>query len=274
MKAAIGIIVVAMVGMAGCANVKDRQAHREAQIRMVEKQMLAKQQMQVQMAQAQAAWATAMAEVARTNPDSADAIAVGLAVAASKNNEAANDSGPVVTLQRETNDAQEWAKILAGPVLQTVGLVATTAINADVQKNASDNMAKINIQQNEIEGRQFEALAGVANAVTTFGQNALDNAGGNTTYNMDGESLIDMSTDSSVNTTTTNNTTDNSTSVADSYNDSSSQSTSNVTNTTSNTSTTTSATDSYNDSSDSSTDSSDNSNNSDNSDNTDNSGAP
>jgi hypothetical protein len=190
-------LLIAVFLLSGCTSVEEKQAYRDAQIQMVEKQLLARQQMQIDMARAQAAWANAMAEVAKTNPDSADAIAVGLAVAAARNNEA-EQGAPIVQLQREENEARAWAQVLAAPVLNTVGLVATTAINANVQKNASDNMAKISINESEIEGRQFEALAGVAGAVTTFGATALENAGGNTTYTLTDEALIDMSSDSSV----------------------------------------------------------------------------
>ena len=243
-KLLIGVFLIS-----GCTSVEEKQAYRDAQIQMVEKQLLARQQMQIDMARAQAAWANAMAEVAKTNPDSADAIAVGLAVAAARNNEAGKDA-PIVQLQREENEARAWAQVLAAPVLNTVGLVATTAISANVQKNASDNMARISINESEVEGRQFEALAGVAGAVTSFGATALQNAGGNTTttYTVTDEGLLDMSTDASVSGDTN----------SDSYN------TSGDTNS-----------DSYNTSGDTNTDSlndqSDNSDSSDNSDNSDNS---
>ena len=142
-------LLIAVFLLTGCTSVEEKQAYRDAQIQMVEKQLLARQQMQIDMARAQAAWANAMAEVAKPNPESADAIAVGLAVAAARNNEAENGA-PIVQLQREENEARAWAQVLAAPVLNTVGLVATTAINANVQKNASDNMAKISINESEI----------------------------------------------------------------------------------------------------------------------------
>lgn len=221
-------LLIAVFLLSGCSSVEEKQAYRDAQIQMVEKQLLARQQMQIDMARAQAAWANAMAEVAKTNPDSADAIAVGLAVAAARNNEA-EKGAPIVQLQREENEARAWAQVLAAPVLNTVGLVATTAINANVQKNASDNMAKISINESEVEGRQFEALAGVAVDVTNFGATAIQNAGGNTTntYSVSDEAILDMSTDSSISGDTntdsynTSGDTDSSTnsSVNDSYND-------------------------------------------------------
>lgn len=246
-KLLIGVFLIS-----GCTSVEEKQAYRDAQIQMVEKQLMARQQMQIDMARAQAAWANAMAEVAKTNPESADAIAVGLAVAAARNNEA-EGSAPLVQLQREENEARAWAQVLAAPVLNTVGLVATTAINANVQKNASDNMARISINESEVEGRQFEALAGVAGAVTSFGATALDNAGGNTinTYTLTDEAIIDMSVDSSISGDTN----------TDSFN------VSGDTNTESFNTSGDTVSDSYNDNSVDSSDNSDNSNNSDNSDN-------
>ena len=181
-----GLLAVAVASaLAGCTSLEDKQDRRQAEIEMVDKQMQARAQMEVDKARAQAALYNAMAQIAANNPDSADAIAVGMALAVSKQDESGT-FGPVVTLSQEKDPAQEWAKILAAPLINTVGTVAVAGINASVQRNASDNMAKVSMQENETDARQFEALAGLGNAAASLGATAIENAGGNTTntYNL------------------------------------------------------------------------------------------
>lgn len=220
-----GILAVAVASaLAGCTSLEDKQDRRQAEILMVDKQMQARAQMEVDKARAQAALYNAMAQIAANNPDSADAIAVGMALAVSKQDESGN-FGPVVTLSQEKDAAQEWAKILAAPLINTVGTVAVAGINASVQRNASDNMAKVSMQENETDARQFEALAGLGNAAAELGSTAIQNAGGNTTntYNLNDESFLlagtqnndsyntsgDTNTDSFNTTSTETNTTTN-----------------------------------------------------------------
>ena len=226
----------------GCANVEDKQNHREAQIEMVERQMIARQRMELDRAQAQAQWAAAMAAVAAASPENADAIAVGLAVAAVRNSDEGSKNMPVVTLQNDVNEAREWAKVLAAPLLGTVTQLGIAGIQADVTKTQSDNMTKVQINEDVVDGQQFQVLGGVATAVSSFGATAIEGAGGNTTmtYTLSDEAVLDMSTDSSVS--------------GDTNTDSNNTTTSGDTNA-----------DSYNTSGDTSTDSSDNSDNSDNS---------
>jgi len=230
------------VFLMGCTNLQDKQSHRDAQIEIVDRQMIARQRMELDRAQAQAQWAAAMAAVAAASPENADAIAVGLAVAAVKNADEGGKNMPVVTLQRDTNNAQEWAKILAAPMLNTVTQLGLAGINARVLTNDSDNDARVQMNEDAVDGQQFQVLGNVAEAVSGFGATAIQNAGGNTTttYTVSDEALLDMSVDSSVSGDTN----------TDSYN------TSGDTNT-----------DSYNQttSGDTTTDSSDNSDNSDNS---------
>ena len=239
------------VFLVGCANVEDKQNHRDAQIEMVERQMIARQRMELDRAQAQAQWAAAMAAVAAASPENADAIAVGLAVAAVKNADEGAKDAPVVTLQRDVNEAREWAKVLAAPMLGTLTQLGIAGIQADVTKTQSDNMTKVQINEDNVDGQQYEVLGDVATAVSSFSSTAIENAGGNTTYTytVSDEAMLDMSTDSSVSGDTN----------TDSYN------TSGDTNADSyNTQGDTNA-DSYNTQGDTTTDSSDNSDNSDNS---------
>ena len=243
MKKPILAVAVASA-LAGCTSLEDKQDRRQAEIEMVDKQMQARAQMEVDKARAQAALYNAMAQIAANNPDSADAIAVGMALAVSKQDESGN-FGPVVTLSQEKDPAQEWAKILAAPLLNTVTAVGVAAISADVQKNASDNMAKVSMNENEKETRQFEALAGLGTAAATLGSTAIENAGGNTTntYNLNDEAFLLAGTQNNDSYNTTNTTSGDTTTNNDSYNQDNDTTTTNTeTNTTTTTSTETNST--------------------------------
>lgn len=183
------IAMVLVTVLAGCASVEDKQDRRQAEIKMVEQQMQARAQMEVDKARAQAALYNAMAAVAASNPQTADAIAVGMALAVSRS-EGDSEWGPIVTLSQEKDPAQEWAKILAGPVLNSVTALGTAGIAASVSRNASDNMARVSINEAEQQTRQFEALAGLGSAAANLGSQAVQNAGGNTTYNVSDDGFI------------------------------------------------------------------------------------
>ncbi len=213
----VALVALVAVLYTGCATQagNDRLArHQQDQIELVRVQAETRERMALDRAQAQAQWALAMAQVAQSAPDSADAIAVALAVSAVKGNEEGSSS-PVVTLQRQENGAREWARILASPVLGSLTQLGIAGINADVQKNASDNMAKIQINEDTVDGQQFEVLGNVATAVSSFGATAIQNAGGNTTYTYTAsdEATLDLST-----TTTTSGDTTSGDTNTDSYN--------------------------------------------------------
>ena len=244
-----GLLAVAVASaLAGCTSLEDKQDRRQAEIEMVDKQMQARAQMEVDKARAQAALYNAMAQIAANNPDSADAIAVGMALAVSKQDESGN-FGPVVTLSQEKDPAQEWAKILAAPLINTVGTVAVAGINASVQRNASDNMAKVSLNEQEQETRQFEALAGLGTAAATLGSTAIENAGGNTTntYNISDDGFENQGTNTNNfdSYNTTNTTSGDTTTNNDSYNqdnDVTTTTTNTETNTTTSTTTSTETT--------------------------------
>jgi hypothetical protein len=243
-KRTVALVALVAILYTGCATELGNHRHAEhakAQIELTRVQTESRERIALDRAQAQAQWALAMAQVAQSAPDSADAIAVALAVSAVKGNES-DQSSPVVTLQRQENGAREWARILASPVLGTLTQLGIAGINADVQKTQSDNMAKIQMNEDVVDGQQFEVLGNVATAVSSFGTTAIQNAGGNTTYTYTAsdEATMDLST-----TTTTSGDTTSGDTNTDSYN------TSGDTNA-----------DSYNTQGDTTTDSSDNSDNS------------
>lgn len=260
--------VVALVALlyTGCATEMGNHRHAQHgrdQIELTRVQVESRERMALDRAQAQANWALAMAQVAQASPESADAIAVALAVSAVKGN-SDESKGPLVTLQRQENNGLEWAKVLASPVLGTLTQLGIAGINGEVQKNASDNMAKIQINEDNVDQAQYEVLGNVATSVSTFATNAVQSSGGNTTYTYTAsdEATLDLST-----TTTTSGDTTSGDTNSDSYN------TSGDTNTDSYNTTGDTNADSYNTSGDTTTDSSDNSDNSttDSSDNSDNS---
>jgi hypothetical protein len=198
--------------MIGCASAGDKADYRDAQIGIVDSQMIARQRVAMERAQAQANWAAAMAAVAAANPESADAIAVGLAVAAVQNQQG-EENAPIVTLRREENEVREWAKVLAAPLLNTVTQLGIADINAGVLKNAANNDARVQINEDTIDGVKFQVLGEVANGVSAFGTTAVQSSGGNTTYTLSDDSLIDLSTVTSGDVTSGDTNT-----VADSYN--------------------------------------------------------
>lgn len=248
-------VVIALVALlyAGCATEMGNHRHAQHgrdQIELTRVQVESRERMALDRAQAQANWALAMAQVAQASPESADAIAVALAVSAVKGN-SEESKGPLVTLQRQNNNGLEWAKVLASPVLGTLTQLGIAGINGEVQKNASDNMAKVQMNEDVVDQAQFEVLGTVATSVSSFGATAIQNAGGNTTttYSVADTGILDMSTTTSGDTTSGDTNTD-------SYN------TSGDTNADSyNTQGDTNA-DSYNTQGDTTTDSSDNSDNS------------
>jgi len=192
-------VVIALVALlyTGCATEMGNHRHAQHgrdQIELTRVQVESQERMALDRAQAQANWALAMAKVAEASPESADAIAVALAVSAVKGN-SGESKGPLVTLQRQENNGLEWAKVLASPVLNTVTQLGIAGINGEVQKNSSDNMAKIQMNEDVVDQAQFEVLGTVATSVSSFGATAIQNAGGNTTttYSVADTGILDMS---------------------------------------------------------------------------------
>ena len=252
------VALVALVALlyTGCATEMGNHRHAQHsrdQIELTRVQVESRERMALDRAQAQANWALAMAQVAQASPETADAIAVALAVASVKGS-AEETQGPVVQLQRMENSALEWTKALLPTVGNVVTGVGIAAINADVTKRQSDNMTKVQINEDNVDQAQYETLGNVASAVATFGTSAVQNAGGNTTttYSVADSGILDMSQSTSGDTISGDTNTD-------SYN------TSGDTNTDSYNTTGDTNADSYNTSGDTTTDSSDNSDNSDNS---------
>ena len=204
---------VAVSVLSGCATSKGNERHAQHaadQIRMVAVQREARVQEAQAEASANAALVQALAEVARANPDHAPAVTVALAVIGVRGQGSDDPDAPMVTLQRQQNEALEWTKALAPTVGTLVSGLGVAAINASVTKNAQDANRQIMLGDQEQNARIVEAVAGL-------GSTAVDNAGlsvGGDYYDLQDEAYVDNSTFTSQDTFSETNTT----SIDGSYN--------------------------------------------------------
>ena len=188
------LLLLPLFILGACTSVEDKAAYRQAQIDMVRQQQQSKQVIATQREQAEAEkWKHAAAIVA-ANPESADAFAVAMAVSVVTNN--SEGDAPVVTLQRESNEALEVVKAVAPSLISVLGTVGTVALNADVAKTQSRNNAAIQINDSQQDARIVEAVAGLGVAASS----QLSTSVGGDYYATGGD--LDQSTVSSNQTTT------------------------------------------------------------------------
>ncbi len=194
------LVLTSLFILGACSGAENKAAYRQAQIDMVRQQQQSREAIATQREQAEAEkWKQAAAIVA-ANPESADAFAVAMAVSVvTQNNEG---DAPVVTLQRESNEALEVVKAVAPALVGVIGQVGVAALNADVAKTQSRNNASIQINDSQQDARIVEAVAGLGVAAS----NQVSTAVGGDYYVSGGD--IDQS-NSSVNSS--NNPVDNST---------------------------------------------------------------
>jgi hypothetical protein len=214
MKVLAGAIAVSV--LSGCATQKgnDRHAqHAADQIRMVAIQREAKVQEAQAESMTQQELVKALSEVAKANPDHAPAVTVALAVIGVRGAESGNTNSPTVTLQQQKNEALEWTKALAPTVGGLINGLGVAAITADVQKNASDNAAKVQLNDANNDVAIVQAVAGLGTAAA----NSVGIEVGGDYYDLQDEAVIDQSVntaDSNNTTTTTETTTTTSTEVS------------------------------------------------------------
>ena len=195
------LLLLPLFILGACTSVEDKAAYRQAQIDMVRQQQQTKQAIATQREQAEAEkWKHAAAIVA-ANPESADAFAVAMAVSVVTNN--SQDDAPVVTLQRESNEALEVVKAVAPSLINVLGTVGTVALNADVAKTQSRNNAAIQINDSQQDARIVEAVAGLGVAASS----QVGTSVGGDYYVTGGD--LDQSTATSTATTTNTETTTN-----------------------------------------------------------------
>jgi hypothetical protein len=159
------LLLLPLFVLGACTSVEDKTAYRQAQIDMVRQQQQSREAIATQREQAEAEkWKHAAAIVA-ANPESADAFAVAMAVSVVTNNNEAD--APVVTLQRESNEALEVVKAVAPSLINVLGTVGTVALNADVAKTQSRNNAAVQINDSQQDARIVEAVAGLGVAASS-----------------------------------------------------------------------------------------------------------
>ena len=161
------LAVTLLAVLTGCATDlgnKRHAQHGSDQIKIVAVQREAQLQEKQAEAEMNVALVEALAEVAKASPDQAGSVAVALAVIGVRSAEGDSDSGPVIGLQRQQNEALEWTKALVPTVGGLVTGLGVAAINAEVQKNASDNNRDILLGDQAADRGIVEAVAGLGTA--------------------------------------------------------------------------------------------------------------
>ena len=197
------LILIPIIVLSACTSTEEKRDYRKAQVDVISTQVEARSRENSAEAAARASLYEAMAEVAKNSPDSADAIAVAMAVSSVR--EESNTTGPVIQLHREQNEAIEVIKAITPTLVSVVGQVGVAAINADVAKTQSRNNASVQINDSQQDARIVEAVAGLGVAA---GSQMGTSVGGD--YYVAGGN-VDQSTQSSTATATTTNTETNTT---------------------------------------------------------------
>ena len=209
------VAIALVAALTGCATDLGNQRHAQHgadQIKIVAVQREARLQEKQAEASANEKLYEALARVAESNPDHAPSVAVALAViGVSGGQSGEGDNGGVVTLQQQQNTALEWTKALAPTVGGLVTGLGVAAINAEVQKNASDNNREILLGDQAADRGIVEAVAGLGQAAAT----AVGVEVGGDYYQMEDSASVDNSVTTSTSQDTTTTTT---TSTAISYN--------------------------------------------------------
>ena len=160
-----GIAAVAVLAVAtGCATDRGNQRHSQHgadQIRMVAVQREAMVQEAKAESLTQQALVDALARVAEANPQHAPSVAVALAVIGTRSSQKESKDLPVLALQQQRNEALEWTKALAPTVGGLITGVGIAAINAETQRNASDNNRDILLGDQTADRGIVEAVAGL-----------------------------------------------------------------------------------------------------------------
>ena len=207
-------MAVAVSVLAGCATQKgnDRLAqHGADQIKMVAVQREARMQEKQAEAASNKELFDSLARVCEANKEHCPAVTVALAVIGVQGADGEDDDAPIVALQQQRNDALEYVRVLATPVSTLVAGLGVAAIQADVSKNASDNAARVQIQDAETDASIVQSVANLG--VAAVGAGGVD-VGGDY-YTLSDQALIDQS----VNTTTTNTETNTTTTSGDTIDD-------------------------------------------------------
>ena len=202
-----------VVALTGCTSAQEKREYRRSQVDVISSQVEARSRDNSADAAARAALYEAMAEVAKNAPDSADAIAVAMAISSVR--EESDTAGPIVQLHREQNEALELAKAVAPTLINTVGTVAVAGYQASVNKTQSDNAAAVAIADSAANADVMRSVTQMA--TVGLGRDTLSVGGDYTTVGND--------MDQSVTTTNTETNTETNTSSVSTVTDSNNQTT-------------------------------------------------
>ena len=184
----LGVLATLM----GCATERGniRQAQHSAdQIKMIAVQREARKQEIEAESKANEKLFDSLARVCETNPDHCPAVTVALAVIGVQGVESESGDMPVVQLREQRDIGLEYVKALATPVSTVLTGVAIAGIQADVQKNASDNNRDI------LLGDQLTDAA-IVSSVASLGETAASSIGisaGGDIYQVSDNASIDQS---------------------------------------------------------------------------------
>jgi len=209
-------MAVAVSVLAGCATQKgnDRLAqHGADQIKMVAIQREARMQEKQAEAVSNKELFDSLARVCEANKEHCPAVTVALAVIGVQGADGEDDDAPIVTLQQQRNDALEYVRVLATPVSTLLAGVGVAAIQAEVSKNASDNAARVQINDALQDSNIVQSVAGLGAAAV--GAGGVD-VGGDY-YTLSDDALLDQSTNTT--TATTNTETNTTTTSGDTIDD-------------------------------------------------------
>jgi hypothetical protein len=200
------LLVASTIVLSGCAtekgNVRHAQ-HASDQVRIVAVQREAMVQEAKAEASTRLALMEALARVAEANPQEASSVAVALAVIGTRASQQDKSNTPVIGLQRQSNEALEWTKALAPTVGGLITGVGIAAINAETQRNASDNNRDILLGDQVADRGIVEAVAGLGSVAAA--QTGIEVSGDY--YDMEDSSSVDNSTATSTSQDTTTTTT-------------------------------------------------------------------
>jgi hypothetical protein len=215
-KTVLFAIVIFTLGpiLVGCTSAEQKKEYRDAQVSVISSQVDARAKESSADAAARIALYAAMAEVARNSPDSADAIAVALAVSSVK--EESDSPDGIVQLRPEQNEALELAKAISPALIQTVGTVAVAGYQASVSKNNSDNAALVALGES---GKDADIMRSVTNMASVGLNRETFSVGGDyTTAGNDMDQSVTTTATSTQSSTESSTETSSVSTVTDSYN--------------------------------------------------------
>jgi hypothetical protein len=200
------LALATVLAVTGCAtekgNVRHAQ-HASDQVRIVAVQREAMVQEAKAEASTQLALMEALARVAEANPQEASSVAVALAVIGTRSSQQDKADAPVIGLQKQSNEALEWTKALAPTVGGLITGVGIAAINAETQRNASDNNRDILLGDQVADRGIVEAVAGLGSVAAT--QTGIEVSGDY--YDLEDSASVDNSTATTTSEDTTTTTT-------------------------------------------------------------------